>query len=253
LFQLQPLLELAPKPDDADADANRRDPKPDRPDHCLPERFGQKPSRPIMGGSVAASSATLAQQRTQHHSGKAEIECRCHRIHDAMDEGLCLVSAFIGIKQSLHEPPARKAQEPGDEGGQHKMTEGLRQKSPQRILGAGRTPPSTYRCKRGKGPDNQEHDPARRVADPRHPFKYGPPHGPAAVDLIAQKLNPIATVRVPAVASQQHVRRVGLLASCIAFAVHPTLMTDAHQQGGGTNRVGFGSVLYRNTGGLHAD
>jgi len=122
----------------------------------------------------AASSATLAQQRTQHHSGKAEIECRLSsHTTNAMDEGLCLVSAFIGIKQSLHEPPARKSTRARrTRAASIKMTDRVASEEPAthpRVPAARRRAPTA--AKRGKGPDNQEHDPARRVADPAIPIQ----------------------------------------------------------------------------------
>ena len=134
-----------------------------------------------MGGLVGAPSATLAHQRAQHHGGKGDIEYCRSPVSSALEECLGFVSTFIAIKQSLHQAPASKGEQPAREAGEHEMAERLRQKGAQRVLGTNWALTSPHRCESGKGPDNQEHDAARCVADPCHPFKYGPP--PHAVPL----------------------------------------------------------------------
>src|SRR5262249_32748049 len=64
-------------------------------------------------------------------------------------------------------------QEPGGKGGEHKVAEGFSQNGAQGIFGTKCTLPRSHRCERGKGADNQEHDAARRIAEPGHPLKYG--------------------------------------------------------------------------------
>jgi len=170
------------------------------------------------GRSVAASSATLAQQRTQHHSGKAEIECRCHRITMRWTKAFASCPRSSALNKACTSRQPAKHKSPATRAASIRWTEGLAVRRARTHPRCRRHAAETTAANAGKGPDNQEHDPARRVADPRHPFKiWAAAWSLPLSDLIAQKLNPIATVRVPAVAPQQHVRRVGLLASCIAF------------------------------------
>jgi hypothetical protein len=92
--------------------------------------------------------------------------------HIEGDERLDVMSAVIGIKQGLPQPPGGKAQETGSDDGNEDVAEGLRQERAQRVLGIDCLVMGPHRRQDRKHPENQEHDPPRRVTDPRYPFKH---------------------------------------------------------------------------------
>src|SRR5262249_31568800 len=110
--------------------------------------------------------------RAERHGGRAHVEHGGSPIDAAADERLDVMSAVIGIEQGLPQPPGGKAQETGSDDGNEDVAEGLRQERAQRVLGIDCLVVGPHRRQDRKHPENQEHDPPRRVTDPRYPFKH---------------------------------------------------------------------------------
>jgi hypothetical protein len=77
----------------------------------------------------------------------------------------------LGIEQGLRQPPGGKTQESASEKHEQHRSERLRKNRAHYVLGIDGSVISPNGCERGKGAQNQEHHPTRRVADPRHPFE----------------------------------------------------------------------------------
>jgi len=136
-------------------------------------------------------------------------------------------SSSVSKKACTKRQPA-KHKSPAARAASHKVAEGFSQNGAQGIFGTKCTLPRSHRCERGKDADNQEHDAARRIAEPGHPLKYG---------LLAHVL-------------LSSFLSMSMSSSSCPFRLWFGRWHGTARERGGTNGVGIWFLSYCNPGGL---